>query len=263
MCKILLIIILILVLIIIILFILKNKNFEFFENYIDNNSIFLNKNELLYILETNIDNYYDTFTPKDLSARKVENINQYITKIEESVSEFTTDQKKILEKCIKIVFKILNKINFEYFNGEKANEIPWKIGCIKGDGYEAGLPHTRNDVIILNKNSVNNTNLNNLISVLIHEKVHVYQKMYPEDVKKYLQKFNFKRIEPRPENVRANPDIDKWIYKDNLKVYKAIYNNNPSSVGDVKYSSNHDGQKSEHPFEKMAIEIEDLYSKYL
>jgi hypothetical protein len=209
-----------------------------------------------------MDNYYDTFSETDLAARKIKNIDHYIRKIYNSVCEFTPNEKTILKKCIDHISNNLSKINFEYFDGSKANKIIWKIGCIKGNQYEYGLPHTRNDIIILNNDSINNDDISNIISLLIHEKVHVYQKMYPNDNEKYLKKFNFKRIKNRPENVRANPDIDTYIYEDNTKTYSATYNKNPSNVTDVKYSSVDDGQKSEHPFEKMAIEIEDLYTKY-
>ena len=280
MSKILLFFILILVIIILILFIQnkkKNKNFENYLNYIENNNvnnndknntIFLTKEELFNFLNLNIDNYYDTFTKKDLMVRNVNNVDQYIKKIYNSVSEFTSNEKLIIQTCINKISNNLNKIKFDYFDGEKANEIIWKIGCIKGDQYEDGLPHTRNDIIILNKNNITEISINDIISLLIHEKVHVYQKMYPEDINNYLKKNNFKRIGERYEinnsnnleNIRANPDLDEWVYEDNNKIYKAIYEPNAKTVSDVKYSSN-DGQKSEHPFERMAIELEDFYEK--
>lgn len=279
MSKILVFFILILVIIILILFIQnkksKNENFNNYLNNIENNNvnnnnntIFLTKEELFNFLNLNIDNYYDTFTKKDLMVRNVNNLDEYIKKIYNSVSEFTPNEKRIIQTCINKISNNLDKIKFDYFDGEKANEIIWKIGCIKGDKYEDGLPHTRNDIIILNKNNITENSMNDIISLLIHEKVHVYQKMYPEDINNYLKKNNFKRIGERSEinnssnleNIRANPDLDKWVYEDNNKIYKAIYEPNAKTVSDVKYSSN-DGQKSEHPFEKMAIELEDFYEK--
>lgn len=281
MSKILLFFILILVIIILILFIqnkkYKNENFENYLNNIEdnnfnnndnNNTIFLTKDELFNFLNLNIDNYYDTFTKKDLMVRNVNNVEQYIKKIYNSVSEFTPNEKRIIQTCINKISNNLDKIKFDYFDGEKANEIIWKIGCIKGDQYEDGLPHTRNDIIILNKNNITENSINDIISLLIHEKVHVYQKMYPEDINNYLKKNNFKRIGERYkinnasnlENIRANPDLDEWVYEDNNKIYKAIYEHGAKTVSDVKYSSN-DGQKSEHPFEKMAIELQDFYEK--
>lgn len=290
MCKILLLYILILLIIIFLLFLFKKnyknhdeyKKYEQnnFQNYITinenknnnqneiNNIIFLTKEELFNFLKLDIDNYYKSFTKKDLFVRNISNVNEYIDKIYNSVSEFNHSEKNILEKCINKISNNLDKINFDYFDGEKANNIVWKIGCIDGNEYENGLPHTRNDVIILNKNNLKKDSANDIISTLIHEKIHVYQKMYPDDINNYLEKNNFQKINERieinnnsnnSEYIRANPDLDKWVYKDDNKIYKAIYEPNAKTVSDVQYSSN-DGQKSEHPFEKMAIEIEDYYT---
>lgn len=275
--KILLLYILILLIIIFSLLLFKKKNKYYseyeqsnFQNYIsineneNNNIIFLTKEELFNFLKLDIDNYHKSFTKKDLNVRNISNPNEYIDKIYNSVSEFNHSEKNILEKCINKISNNLDKVNFDYFDGEKANNIVWKIGCIDGNEYENGLPHTRNDVIILNKNNLQKDSANDIISTLIHEKVHIYQKMYPEDINNYLEKNNFKRIAERSalnnsENIRANPDLDKWVYQDNNKMYKAIYQPSAKTVSDVEYSSN-DGQKSEHPFEKMAIEIEDYYT---
>ena len=57
---------------------------------------------------------------------------------------------------------------------------------------------------------------------------------------------------------RANPDLDNWIYKDaNNNIYKSYYNDMPSSIEDIKYYPVNN-QRFEHPYEKMAIEIESL-----
>ena len=74
----------------------------------------------------------------------------------------------------------------------------------------------------------------------------------------FLVKNNFTKYKKRTneDNIRANPDLDNWIYQD-LKgdIYEAIYNNNPSSIEDITYKPINN-QSYEHPYEKMAIEIE-------
>ena len=53
-------------------------------------------------------------------------------------------------------------------------------------------------------------------------------------------------------------DLDNWIYQDSSeKLYKAIYNNNPNSIEDIEYYPVNK-QSYEHPFEKMAIYIENI-----
>ena len=107
---------------------------------------------------------------------------------------------------------------------------------------------------------INNT-LKNLINTLIHEKVHIYQKKFPEKMNNYISFYNFKKIKKRDEydNIRANPDLDNYIYQDSdNNTYKAQYNKNVLSVEDIVYYPKNN-QMYEHPFEKMAIEIENKY----
>jgi hypothetical protein len=82
-------------------------------------------------------------------------------------------------------------------------------------------------------------------------------------VKNYLEKNNFKIIKQRTffDNIRANPDLDNSIYSDDKNnIYKALYNSNkPTSIEDITYYPLKN-QLYEHPFEKMAIEIENKYT---
>ena len=86
------------------------------------------------------------------------------------------------------------------------------------------------------------------------------KKKYKDDIDKYLKKNNISILKQREEKdmVRANPDLDNYIYTNNNIIYSAKYNSaKPSSIVDIEY--NNDGtQSSEHPFEKMAIDIENL-----
>ena len=156
----------------------------------------------------------------------------------------------------------IKNINLKWFNGYKASLIPWNLGCINGKLYENGLPHTRNDIILISNKDINKYNVNKLVKTLIHEKVHIYQKIYPNDCNIYIQTHNFTKLKIRNnnDNIRANPDLDNWIYKDkNEKIYKAEYNNKfPKSIEDITYYPLN-SQSYEHPYEKMAIDIEHLY----
>lgn len=233
---------------------LKTKNIE---NFI-NNIFFLNKEELYFFLEKNNDNYYETFSSTDLKVRNINNIDEYKILIKKSVDNFSESEKNKIISCIKKADIFFNKFNKSWFDGKKCNLIPWKIGCIKGKYYENGLPHTRSDVIILSKKNINDYSNRKLINTLIHEKVHVYQKIYTEDTNKFLILNNFKKIKKRGEydNIRANPDLDNYIYSDDKNnIYKAIYNKNPKNVEDITYKPYHH-QTYEHPFESMSIYIE-------
>jgi hypothetical protein len=121
------------------------------------------------------------------------------------------------------------------------------------------LPHTRKYIIILPIEKINLKTTKQLCELLCHEKVHVYQKKYKDNINQYLKKNDISILKIREEKdmVRANPDLDNYIYKNNNIIYSAKYNSTkPSSIVDIEYN---DGtQSSEHPFEKMAIDIENL-----
>jgi hypothetical protein len=218
----------------------------------------LSKSELIKILNNDNDDYYNKFTIYDLRARNIDNKNEYYQNIEKSATTATDEEKDKIRESIEIVHNNFKNISITGFDGNKANSIPWKIGCIDKKLYESGLPHTRDDIIIVSKKILNNYDVNRLAQTLAHEKVHIYQKIYKDDTQEYLNKNNIKLIRKRTMNdlARANPDLDDYIYKDDKIVYSANYNTeHPLSIEDISYNPEY-GQSSEHPFEKMAIEIE-------
>lgn len=228
------------------------------EKFDENNIKLLSKEDVTNILINDHDNYYKTFYEIDLKMRNVNSINEYIELIKKTSCDMNEIQKKKIRKCINKANERLKKIKFDWFDGEKAVYIPWKIGCIQDKFYENGLPHTRSDVIIISKKNIDNYDNDKLTNTLIHEKVHIYQKKYKYDVKKYLDENKFKPIKYRDDddNIRANPDLDNIVYSDsNNNIYKANYLQNCKSIEDVVYSP-HNSQSYEHPFEKMAIYIE-------
>jgi len=228
------------------------------ENYIDEslNTIFLSKNDLENILISDIDNFYSRFYKKDFEVRKINNISEYTAKIKNSVTDFSENEKKYISEMIYQINNKFENINLPWLNGKKFNRLNWKLGLISGYEYENGLCHTRNDTIIIQRDKLNY----NFYKTLIHEKVHVYQKMYPEDIEIFLKLNNFKKIRKTTESdmIRANMDIDEWIYADqNDNEYKAVFNENPVDIQDVTFSPCN-SQICEHPLEKMAIDISNI-----
>jgi len=226
---------------------------KYFENF-ENDKIFLSKSELENILISDIDNFYNKFNKIDYEVRKINNISEYSLKIKNSVVDFNQNEKKKILDVIKYIDEKFTKINLPWLNGQKFNNIPWKIGLINGYEYENGLPHTRGKYIIVPRQ---NLERHNFSKTLIHEKVHVYQKMYPDDIDIFLKLNNFKKIRKVNESdmIRVNMDIDDWIYTDeNDNEYKAVFNKNPVDIQDVKFTPCN-SQICEHPLEKMAIDI--------
>ncbi len=236
----------------------KNK-MENFENNKNSNIQFLTKDEVFNMLKEDKDNYFGSFTIYDWEVRNAYNKEQYLDKIKESIHELNNEQKERLTKLTKIIDEKIKNVKLPYFNGEKASLIQWNFGYTLGKNYEDGLPHTRNDIIMLGQNTVKQDD-KNLMKTLTHEKVHLYQKLYPDDNEKYKEFKGFRRLRRREVNdkIRANPDIDSYIYIDkNGNELKTVYNEKATGLEDTK-TYPEDNQSSEHPNEAMAIEIEKM-----
>jgi hypothetical protein len=203
------------------------------------------------------DSFFESFYDYDYYARQVKTFDEYLPLIKASVDDFTDDEKAKLQKCTAECDRFLQYVTFPGFDGTKASNIVWKLGKVKGKLYEYGLPHTRlGNLILLPETNINEES-NQLIRTLIHEKIHLYQQQYPDDMKIYLDRSNIVKIKKRQYDdlIRVNPDLDNWIYKDQTTgfVYdKAQYTSKyPANILDVKNPN----QQFEHPFEKMAVEI--------
>jgi len=229
------------------------------EEFSDN--VYLSKSELEKTLINNKDKYYDNFNDNDLRVRNINNINEYNDIIKKSCINISSKYSKILNDAINIANTKINKVKINGFDGKKAKQIQWSIGIFKGKDYEYGLPHTRNFIILIPEHILGNTN--SLIRILIHEKIHIYQKMYPDDIKLWLKTNGFIkfRLKTKEDDVRANPDVDNYLYKNSKdEVMISKYNELPFTINDVKYYPIND-YKYEHPFEYMAYTLEDMINK--
>lgn len=225
--------------------------------YNNKHIVFLNQHELSIFLINDKDNYHKSFHKKDLTVRNISSINEYNEKIQHSVCDFSLYQKEKVMFCVDKLNNTLVNINEPWFNGKKAIQTPWKFGSIRGSEYENGLPHTRGDVIILPQIALDNYNYSELTKLILHEKIHIYQKMYPRDVENYIQHNHFYKFKKRSEfmDSRANPDLNEWIYNDSSnKTFVAVYNSNATNISDVTFYPNNNNNE-EHPFEKMAYEM--------
>ena len=218
---------------------------------------FLSKDDLLTILIKDEDKYYEKFYKKDFDVRNSNNIEEYKKLIKESVIDITEEEKnKLIQMINEVENKILN-VKLKWFDPIKFNKIKWNIGFVYGKKYEYGLSHTRNNVIILSKETLIEKDRQDLLRTLVHEKVHIYQKIYKQDVNEYLQMNNFKKIRKRNENdmIRTNPDTDEWIYSDKKNnEYTAIYEKNSENIRDVVYSPCYE-QICEHPIAPLSFLI--------
>jgi hypothetical protein len=255
---------LILIIIFLLLFYILNRFLIKNEHYENKVAIhFLSKEKTIKNLLNNNDGYFDKFFKKDLEVRNVSSIDEYKAIIKKCTCNFNNDEQDKIKQAIRNITQKINNIQNNYYkniNIKKLNQIPWVIGLICNNKYENGLPHTRNHIILLSREKMNYYSMNKLEKTLIHEKIHIYQKKHPEEVNAYLDNMGFQKIKIREknDNIRANPDLDNYIYQDkDHNTYKAVYNTNASTLEDITYYP-YDKQNWEHPHEKMAIEFENI-----
>lgn len=217
------------------------------ENYIDYTSnIYLSREETANIIKNDSDKYIKNLTTYDLYARDVATSDEYIYKIINSCLNFSENQIIKLNNCSKIARKFFD------------NKYIWKFALID-EVYEEGFPHTRMDIIFLSPKVITTTD-DNLTKILIHESIHIYQRYNITEINNYLKenKYTVSRRRDSEPLIRANPDLDEYIYKDKdgeemIYKYKSTM---PKGINDIVPN------KNEHPFEKMAYEISEEYGRF-
>lgn len=223
----------------------STENFNNFKEF-----YFLNKNEGELFIINDSDKYISNLSIYDLRARKAKTNEEYKKTAMLSAMNFTNAQIEKIKRCS-------NKAS-NYFD----NQMNWKFALFN-NGYEQGFPHTRSDIIFISP-SVINLDDNNLTKTIIHESIHVYQRFFPEKIKEFLIRKGYEKSRLRDNKIsliRANPDLDEYIYKDkNNNELIAYYNSEyPLSITDINISNS----AFEHPYEVMAYEYADNYIKEL
>lgn len=238
-------------------------NFEGFDEPIH----FLSSDETRDLISSNTDGYFERFTQNDLRARtkqSVSSLGRYVVTLDQYIQgfncgDFTDSEKDLIADCIAEIETIVVKdIAIDWVDSDKFHAIPWKIGLIADDSYEYGLPHTRIDTILIPKSSVvtAKTDKKDLLHTLIHEKLHVYQKLYPADFQKYLDHHGFVKYARYGSlgELASNPDTDEYVYakKSGLKrvVHCGKYNFSTGKTGvkSIVYQPINDA-KYDHPRE--------------
>jgi len=218
------------------------------ENYLDYNStVFLTKNETQDFIYNDNDNYIKNLSIYDLRARKCNSAQEYLNLILENCMNFDEEQKNKLHSCSKEAKLFFN------------NGFNWTFALVN-HLYEEGFPHTRDKIIFLSP-KILNYDKTELIKTLIHESIHIYQRFNPDIINEYIKNNGYTISKKKEKNslIRANPDLNDYIYKDKkgiemIAYYKSEY---PKGINDTLLTDS----SNEHPYEKMAYEIADDYYK--
>lgn len=129
----------------------------------------------------------------------------------------------------------------------RLHEIKWKILLFEEGEFK--FPHTHGDTIFIPYNWFDKkTNVEDKVNTLIHEKIHIFQRLYSLETNYlliHIWKYEIFNLSKK-ENVRHNPDINKINYLDQQgSTFDNVYLNNKQGCSQLK-------NKRDHPYEQMA-----------
>jgi len=221
--------------------------------------------------------YVANLTSADLAARGARSSAEYLASVGELAHDFTEAERRATARAIlsaqawltgaERAGRTLSGVNFA-----KLAKMPWRVAATApaaAAAYEANLPHTRSDVVFvapaLIPSGDDTVSQKRFAATLLHEKIHVYQRTHPQDIAAALDAAGYVRDGPRDRLplVRANPDLDEWVYRDpeagpnKGKPMVALYaSDTPAGISDVTQPS---AAAFEHPYERMAYRIAAMY----
>lgn len=208
--------------------------------------------------------YFDRLSRYDLEARKSSTAATYMNRYISSIRPFFQSEKYMLNSMTEHA-DIITK-SFKRFHN-----IEWKLVKLCCDT-ENGFPHTLGDTIFLPDDFLIKNTYKQCLETIIHEKVHLYQRMYPLYTNTLITQYwhyNIVGIMDNLESARANPDLNNILYSltdVNVEVNKinacySKYDDHPKSLYDAKLTEQckRDNQKYEHPYEKMAYNIANTF----
>ena len=179
--------------------------------------------------------YISTFNAHDLKVRK---INDY--KKNSSFVNLTNSQNETFMKDLK-EFKSKMK-SFPRFT----DMIAITVKFFDDSKLENGLPHTVKKYLMLPINYYFSLQKIDRIKLLVHEYIHIYQRMYPFEFNHFLinilglEVYNFVPNSEYKNIRRSNPDINNVIYMIQSKYNIMLYKSQPSTLNDAYIHSDTD-----------------------
>ena len=242
-----------------ILYVLYNSRYELF--FTQNTPAFMSKDDTIKYFKQDIDGYVKNLTDLDLIALKSTSHDDYINKIITDAADFSqSDKKKLIRACGEAddffrKYKGISEVNFK-----KLANMNWIISKTNGKWYEAGYPHTRENIIFITQDVINHRDI---VRIMIHEKIHVFERLYPEDIENWMKSQGYKPYKLLSDYplARSNPDVNGIVYldKNGNETLAQFKNKNPSGIDDAVYPGNKDW-KFEHPYETLAYLVDYAYA---
>jgi hypothetical protein len=161
------------------------------------------------------DGYGAGLNKVNLEANGVVKYGDLIDKWQSAAGEWKDWERKKLQDAATVAdFHINTKLK-DAFKVQLAS-IGWQFAKTLHPYVCDGLPFTRTDIIFLTDKVVADSSIKRLAKILVHEKVHVWERKYPEEMQGWIERNGFQKVRPTYQDplVRANPDVDSWNYID-------------------------------------------------
>lgn len=178
-------------------------------------------------------NYFSEMTSADLKARGDFNTPKaYFKHYMQSFTPFKKQEKELIVKATL-------KANALLVNYPRLRSIKWNFAKVDVD-IEEGWPHTHNTMIVLTEKTLEKEQ-NDLVETLIHEKLHIYQRIYEPLVRDlYENMWLFKPAQTNlvhsyiAELARSNPDLGNRIftYQNKFYIIQLFNSLSPKSISD-------------------------------
>lgn len=228
--------------------------------------------------------YFDSFSPIDIQVRRPSGVYTAETYLSALVpqSAMPSDLPASFQRDVHSAERRLRRLASSLREGDALKSmvsaaaaakesVPWVLAFVE-DRTEGGMPHTHGGVICLPfRWALVGLGSPAFVQTLIHERIHVLQRLYPQ----LAQKLAYQRLRVRPAmqrrdlepflraQWRTNPDLDSFVYSDGVI---ALFKDNAEKLGDIRLVSLFQrglptvgtiGQsaKSEHPFETIAYTV--------
>lgn len=243
--------VLLFIILLILWFLYKPEKYQFDKPY------FMSKEETVNYFIEDKDGYVSELSDFDIIALKSRSKQDYINKIISDTRDFTEKEKKLLIKACSDADKFLyNYTKIPQINTKKIANMDWVLSKTEGEWYEAGYPHTRENIIFITDDVIRHPELTR---IMIHEKIHVFERLYPEEIEEWMRVNGYtihSRLKDYPL-ARSNPDVNGIVYmsKEGCLTLAQFKNKNPSGIDDATYPCGRDW-KYEHPYETLAYTID-------
>ena len=219
-------------------------------------TVFLTKSQTAHFLLSDPDGFGKSLNKVNLEANGVVNHKDLIDKWTTSAAAWKPEEIQKLQDAAQIVDYNINTHLQDPFKSQ-LNDISWQFAKTIAPYYLDGLPHTRADIIFLTDRDIGLASVEKLSKILLHEKIHVWERKHPEEIGGWIERKGFKKIKRISEDglQRQNPDIDDFIYEDAKgKICGVRFKNaNPRDLHDIQ--SNYDSS-CDHPYEQFAYGME-------